>query len=381
MSELMATISTGCMNVNFRKDDGTHCKNYIMLNEWDDFELSGEINYDKNLLKNNERIYDPDYEIIEISQNNKSEYCIENGPYLISDLTIKIKRSAIGDHVNLIDFFNKISIILNLGIDCIKFSLLDNLMLCKLMGKTIKEYDDTIELPLILFNLGKPHPLVGSKIPVFLLKYHAITLQFLSRESSLRPIGIHLCYQRYKLLPDINLKIPNQNLSELLLDIDHEIPNLDLFYLQFQEDKFFNNLDNKYRINFNHQTKILFIQLEKTGYDSDLFFDQIRRVKLYLNGMDPIIWDDQDGQIMKFRIYGNSFYAISLSPEFKSKKSIHKLFTAEENGYGINFSRIDRTDLELEFYTNIQPDMVTISALNINILGFYSGMLGFRYSN
>jgi hypothetical protein len=116
-------------------------------------------------------------------------------------------------------------------------------------------------------------------------------------------------------------------------------------------------------------------------YDQDYDFDKIKQIKLSLNGAKPIIWDNDEGEIMKFRICGQCIYAISLSPEFKSKKNIKKIFLGEECGYGINFSRIDNSFLSFDLYESISYTDVHISTFNVNIMRYMSGMCGKAYAN
>jgi len=378
-SELSAQIAVGSISMYFKDKDKKYREQYINRNDWNDFDMSGKIDYDysDNCNDNDDTcLYDKDnYEIVRtdfIYSNDDHEIRHEpvNDLAVLSDLVMVIKRSEIGDE-NINDILSR-QIYLKLeigGFDVMSLDMLMNLFLMKIFNRNIKEYDDYIEIPLILFDFNKNNKLTNRKLPLFTLTHHQVQIKIKGLNKSISS-GFKYC----------KYKVP---LSKVYNN-DRLLHSLETFIIETQTLMYIKS--DVYKLSFNHPCKIILVKFlnscnDDDYYDQDYDFDKIKQIKLSLNGAKPIIWDNDEGEIMKFRICGQCIYAISLSPEFKSKKNIKKIFLGEECGYGINFSRIDNSFLSFDLYESISYTDVHISTFNVNIMRYMSGMCGKAYAN
>ncbi len=386
-SETIAEFGIGAQNRNFIDDFKNPRKCYIKKDEWDDFELSSEINYDyeeeireKNYFASN----DMNVKIIEsddvhISQQTFRLVLKEQNigrHYVVSDLTLKIRRSDIGD-ANIMDIFeySKIEFGANeMLIISINFSV--NMFLAHIHNKKIKEYDDVIEIPLVIFEMNNQDKF-GGKFPLSITEHgHPKICLYMHNVSPLKQVKFS--YKCFYLNDDANANM-NDNMNANMNDN----VGVTMFMLQSQNIcTIFDDQCKIIKLPFNNQCKVLLLRFSR----NDVFMcDQIKTVYLSLNKALPIVWNDEDGEIMKFRIYGENIYVVSLSPEFKSKKSLHKIISRREHGYGINFSRHESADLFVELYDdsllNNSKVWMTVETFNVNLMRFVSGMFNTVYVN
>lgn len=366
--------SLGAMNY-YVNNGNKQIRPYIVKSEWSDFELSSEINTDDNLYNIDNKNYDnyDNYEIIEtdfiypsddITNCNIINYNIPYGYFMLSNLVMRIKRSELGDK-NVLNTLKHVKLELNIGGTTItKMYFMTNLFIAKMLNRNIKEYDDIIEIPLTLFNMNKYDKRFESKLPICLIKYNDVCVKIYGID---KHISIGLKYRQYESTLQTNT-------------------HCELFIIQIQEIRFILCEQERYKLNFRHPCKIIIIRLFNTINNihdtsiNDLDGDKIKTIGLSLNMFEPITWNNDDGEIMKYRIGNDMFYAISLSPEFKSSKHIKKMFKSTETCIGIDFSRQDRAHLIIDFYeNNLSYEYVQISTMNVNIIRYMTDMCGIVY--
>lgn len=239
----------------------------------------------------------------------------ENGPYVLSDLVMKLRRSEIGDDCNVVNLFNMACIVCDIfsrpnsneknyySHDISRISFIANLFLAKLINKEIKEYDDIIEIPIVIFDINKSlknrNCNFGNKYPVCLIKDCVIRISIVCEFTV--PINISFSYRRY------NVKSA----------LDYEKLDYDCICIETCESLIISNNDTNSRL-MGTKCKILLFSCFKE-YDP-LEFDIIEQIRLYLDGKEPIVWNDRDGDIIKMKIEDRYVYAVSLCPQIRSKK-------------------------------------------------------------
>lgn len=384
------------------RDGNARESTWIEKNNWDNFDICDEINHSEHLETNTFLDESNEYEIINIRERvgnsshhgkkNNVTYYIKSGPYIASNLTMKINRTDIDDMENIFYLFKfcRFQLLVS-GMITFDLDFVTNLFLIKLLNRSIREYDDIIEIPLILFDLNKQNETYGSKLPsvdasdkcalpIFLLHNDDVTLRIINYN---KDIKMNLTYHCHKLN---NNNLEKYSRTLLLHNLQKIYDSTEFWTIECQNycTKISNtiNYSHGYEIKFKHICKLLFIRFDQDDvnknkiYDSDLCCDFIKKISLSLNKTNTISWDNEDGEILMFRFLGNYVYVISLSPEFKSKKNIKKILLGEEHGIGINFSNIGTAILNMEFYTNansVPYDNIHISVLNVNIMCFYNG--------
>lgn len=354
-SEKIALTAKGAQNIWFTNA-------YVEKSTWDD-QIT---DYCYNFENDTSSIYnDDDYEIYEsepylYKSNNRFCHIIKFDHVLISDLRIKIKLNQYYLEEKDKDKLLDLTLYFDTGGSCVNMlSMNNNLLLAHILGKKKKEYDTTIELPIIFFDMEKNY--FDGKFPLFLARYHEIRIHVYDYADIIKN-GVIFQYRRYKMNHVSNTeKICLQSM---------------IIQSQYTGRDDFRGIDAKYKLYFNHICKLLIINFFKINS----LESGVLQVKLSLDGADPIIWDDDE--IIKCTLFGNTYYIISLSPESKSKKSIWKLFSNKVAGYGINFSRIDRAEISFEFSSSaFHCEHIQVTALNLNIMRYFSGQVGTAYSN
>lgn len=115
-------------------------------------------------------------------------------------------------------------------------------------------------------------------------------------------------------------------------------------------------------------------------------FVNIESIKLHLNGLPPIVFNDIEDEIIHFNIRGRHFYGISLCSEFKNIESINKYFSCKTRAKnlklnsGINFSRIDKIVVEFNADYDLNGVVCVVYNINLNVARLMSGMCGTAYS-
>ena len=130
-------------------------------------------------------------------------------------------------------------------------------------------------------------------------------------------------------------------------------------------------IDNLYKINFSLINKFLIIKIITDDYD----LLNIQSINLYLNGTSPINFNIYQDEIHEMSLFDNKYIIISLSPSFKNISELqNNLRRGNINQYGIDMSRIDKTQLEInDISSNTDID---ICSVYINIVRVMSGMMG-----
>lgn len=355
-SEIIATSAKGAMNTYFMKSNIGEI--YIPKSKWDDYDINYPDNYD---FDNSDNDIDDSYEIVNsdmiIPYRSEIEYEITYDYVLISDLRIKIKLNHydIGNnymnkllHINL--YFYVCGSIVS------AFTMEINLLLANILEKNKKELDEFIELPIVFFDLEKNK--FSNKFPLFLMDHSNIKIK-IDNLDEIADNGIIITYKKY-------------NYKKLIITDIINILEFVIIQIQFHSERF-KNIGSIYRLPFNGICKMLIIKF----FGINTLEDNIRRIKITLaENSSPIIWDYD--KIIRYNMYGNIYYCIPLSPEIQSKKGTKKLLSNKnENGYGINFSRIDQPKISFDYYyNNFYCDCLEITALNLNILRCLGGLAG-----
>lgn len=349
-SEAIVKISRGSMNNYFKNSSG---EIYIPKSEWDNYDLK----YIEDSDLNKDDDISDDYEIIDsdilFPKNSEVRCDIRYEDILISDLKIKIKIDDYDKDLNNNNLLNNKLLFYIGGSIVMELSMEINLLLAKLSEKNKKEYDDLIEIPVVLFDLQKNKL---KKFPLFLVNYQVVSIVIkITDNDSIIKNGVIFSYRKYK----CNKSNSAINISSI------EYPIIQTQNIQ----KILSNGCRQIKLdNLNSICQMLIIKL----VDNNTFEDSIKKIILSLCDCDPIIWEDDE--IIKYNICGNILYCIPLSPDIKSKKRMKKIFNNNENGYGINFSKIDKSILTFEFYCDNSYDYIlSLTALNLNIIRIVGG--------
>jgi hypothetical protein len=353
-SELIATCALGAQNVYFRETG------YIPKTEWNEYALNKELKSAELDLKN----YDPREELRYVTETivldpnsykpNEVYFSLPLFPVAKSDFItnvwLQIDLSSFNE--TIIDDLLTMSISFTQGGGRIlREHMIPNLFYAHIFKKKIKENDQSLLIPISIFDL---YP--DQCVPLYNTQWHEDRI-YINHGINPLPNQLRLIYDERR-----------------FADPRDTPPTAYEFYVvqsQFHGSKMVRN-GEKIPLDFNHIVKFLVIHLERDY--------QITQVSLSLNKKDPIIWLAEE--LLQFDVYGHVVYAVPLVPNMTSFKETRKLFKKTEfDGLGINFSRLDSSDLEIS--TDL-PDneqyIANVYAVNSNIQRTMSGMTGIVYS-
>lgn len=330
---------------------------YIPKNERDNFDLyeCDDIYEDKRQL-----FYDPEY----TTQNSpvmkgKVSYKItESEPCVLSDLVMKITKSEIGYDYSVNDIIRDFSAVTfyvenRPGRQFFNVDITTNLFLAKLLDKKIKEYDDTIEIPIVAFDISKSFKESkynwGNKFPICLVENSTVTIH-------LFPIilrNVSFSYRRYNVKSNIDYK--NIFYECVCIETDHrKIRANDIFNLWC----------------YDRGSKIRMLLFTCHDHNIMADFDLIEQIQLFSEDREPIYRNDLDGDIIKMKIGKNMCYAISTCSHVKSKKDMIKLFTSDESHNGFNLLN---SKMYIKTYNQKNVYNINIVSIETTILRFLNG--------
>lgn len=282
----------------------------------------------------------------------------------ISDLYLVYKKSDFEFTINKYKD-TCISLIIG-GSQIYILSLFYIMIIANMIDKKIKEFDDEIKIPLVLFDLSKYNSSLGNKFPLFAMKYHEVSITIVDGF----PItDARIEYRKYKLK-----QTHIRGIS--VYDISYELAMLDPqrgFTTQFNNEFLYNiNMGNQYC-----PAKLLIIHdKENTNY-----LNPIEEIQL-IHHNKTYTWNYDRGEIMKLKIFDKIAYIISLDPEYRSVKQLKnmvKKFNSWNKNNGIVFSKDDK--ITIKFATDNDPtnNYILIYEMRYNIGRFMSGMFGKAY--
>lgn len=363
MSDIVAQIAIGAQNSYFNSS-------YISKNKWDDEYLKKSLTDKLFEYDDSMDFREPiTYELQIKNSPTKKVFTIEHNikdTCEISDLRL---------HIKLTDFNNSIrnhilnwSIELIIGGMCInRIDMITNLFLCKATKKKIKETDEELIIPIILFDISS-----YTKFPLYLLYWHEVSIHI---DTQNEQFELSMFVDKYYVDSDVDPK---------------KYPDIQCAMCQTQLDNFENVRELKYM--FNHPTQFIYFV-----FDSEDIFTQpqLNKIFLYLNNLDPIRWEAYLDEIIHIKIFDKIIYVISLIPDIRVMKDIRKMFkelkhseiktqnkTKFDIPAGINFSRIDKMKISFEFDDNaIENVSGTVGAINLNMQRFIRGMCCVAFCN
>ena len=353
-SEDLAFVAKGAMKSEYKFKENWH--NHYIENE-----LKNDFNKNSSIKYKSEDINKGKKKVKGIYNEKEFKYVfqIPQEKIKIFNFYLKIKLLNFNQNINeIINLESFIEIIAN-GNTVSKNKLEAEILLAKIKGKKIICNDKYIILPLILTDL-----FCKKKFPIYLLKYS--------------PFNINLCGK--KLVTDITL-IYNYIYKEKY-NIDSQ-KNL-LWNILITNQKFYNYLGS-FKINESGPTKMLFFNINLPGIlkEENLINPEIYEIRLFLNNLKPIIYNELQGDILKLKLFNKTYFGISLSPNYIYKSDIKKIFDedliSEKSNYGINFSRI--VDTRVEFDSNCPLNEALISTIKIgtNSITFSNGIVFIKY--
>lgn len=364
MSDILAQIAVGAQNSYFNSS-------YISKNKWDE-------EYLRNSLT--DKLYDYDesmdfrepltYELQMKGTGTKKVFTIEHtikDTCEISDLRLHIKltdfNSSIRNHIL------NWSIDLNIGGSRVdNMDMITNLFLCKAMKKKIRETNEELIIPIILFDVSS-----YAKFPLYLLYWHEVSININTQNE---PFELSMFVDKY------------------YIDVDPEkSTRFECALCQTQLWKF-ENTDELKNIRFEHPTQFMYVV-----FDSEDIFTQpqLSKIFLHLNGLEPIRWETYLDEIICVKLFDKIICIVSLISDIRTIKDIRKMFKEIKHNIiktqnktkfdipaGINFSRIDKTNISFEF-NNSECDNSNVSGrigvMNLNIQRFMQGMCENAFCN
>lgn len=277
-----------------------------------------ELQFEDNLRYNDDIVYDEEnYEIEHVrlpsiltkyyDDQYENRCSIPYDNVCISDLVLVCKKSDIEcNTMNIFDRFET-QLIIN-GSRILQLQLIINLVMAKLIDKEIKEIDNEIYIPLVLFNIGKYNELDGNKFPLYRFKDKRITIYFRWFNGKIKS-DMRIEYRKYKLKCVSNPTI-----------MFNEIHN-DLILVK-PKCHFSQSIDNLYiydRYDIGAPSKFLIIY----DLDDDSLMNTLEEVHLN-HGHKSKSWYSNEGEIMKLKLFGRIVYMISLIDGYKSIKKMKK---------------------------------------------------------
>lgn len=353
MSDIVAQISRGAQNNYFNAS-------YISKNEWDDEYLRQSLT-DK--LYGHDKYMDfrepTTYKISpqQISKNIVHFEIIpkDSNPCEISNLRLHIKLNNFNESLRTHILHIGIKLIIG-GSYIIEMPMITNLFLCKIMKKKIKDTDEELIIPLVLFDMSS-----HDKFPLYRLTWHSIKIEI----SDIKCFDISLFVDKY------DVETSNEKpFTSIICQTQYNI---------------FNNMKTVF---FNHPVQFMCIELD----DEDVFTQRkISKISLSLNGFSPIVWDSYRDEILYVKIFDKIISFVSFIPNIKTIKDIRKMFkeikVERMNNKkfdirsGINFSRIDKSNISFETDEITNNKFRTITGINLNIMRFTHGMCAIAFAN
>lgn len=172
-----------------------HNDEYIDLKDIDQFNISDSIIVESDVI---------------LPENDIYTFTMENENVVVSDLFLIISHQDYD-----FDNFNILGSRIRLQIDnCIVYEIdMDvNLVMAKIVGKKIKQYDNIIEIPIIFFDLEKS--LIYNKYPLF-----NTTTQNIKIFLPLTNCSLSLKYKKYYIYEEK----PQQSIFNPIIQIHKEI--------------------------------------------------------------------------------------------------------------------------------------------------------------
>lgn len=360
MSDIIAQIAVGMQNSYFQTS-------YISKNKWDDLYLKKSLNdksygYDETM-----DFREPEtYELQKKGSGITKIFTIEHtkkDTYEISDLRLRVKLTDFNSSIRN-STLNWIAELYIGGALVNRMDMITNLFLCKAMKKHIKETDEELIIPLILFDLSS-----CDKFPIYLMGMHEVSIRICTRDE---PFELSMFVEKYYI--DAEPKKYKKLTSAIC---------------QTQLWNFENNNELK-NIRFYHPSQFMYMV-----FNSDDIFTQpqISKIFLHLNNQEPIKWDTYLDEIIHIKVFDKIICIVSLISDIRTIKDIGKMFkeikynivkTQNQIKFdipaGINFSRIDKIKISFEFDDNDTSNVSgTIGIVNLNIQSFMHGMCGVAY--
>ena len=367
-SELFASIALGTVN-------NAHKGKYIMRENWEKLEYD---DIEKELMKEQENLekmdskLNYDYVAEEKVVQLKNNYQFNIGDsHWAKDFYLKIYNNDINE--SIFDHIKDWIVSMNIGGQTLfSFNIITHILIAELKGRKIVYGEDYIKIPLIFIDLFG-----DTKLSTIAFPYHhtEITVSHRSKQSSFE-CKMELLFLDVRCL-DINKQ--SQKIEKLSSSREYLVMQKNITYWK-------SNFSSKNIFKFNGLGKLLFIRFIPKNNEF-ILEPSLTEIHLSFNGLNPMIFKEDD--FIRLSVLGETFYCISFFPNIKSKSALKNIFrqklksnrdNAKVHFSGINFSRIDTT--EINFIMDQVNDNydVEFNLITSNILRVVGGMAGLVYS-
>ncbi len=246
--------------------------------------------------------------------------------------------------------------------------LITNLIQQICLGYKINEYDNKLQIPLFSFHtfdtFKKDFKLNG--LPITALQYSEIKIALSYDTSFLIPMRLVVKYY-FMQLNSRSYMIRNY-FTFLIFQSQQS-----MYIVKYPIE------DIKFSYGFNHDVKFLMIYFDQES-SNDIEFNKpiISSINLNLDS-ETIRFTSED--ILTMEILGISMYLLPLYQELNSWEKISKCLKDPSNMPKsiINFSKIDKQSLSIQFENDYEECFIHIVCINMNGIVIHNGMVSLLY--
>ena len=375
--DIAGKLSEGVLNKYFENGDQYYASKdksseYQLIDELDENKLKEELCEANYFVNNNTNIF-----FEEKTDYLKSNICLyELGGICCQNFCINGLYYNIIDDIILEFYFNEYennyhdllttNIKFSIGGNNINGTMIKmeyNILLCELMGKKMVIENNTVKINSCHFEQLKNNFQKNNKIyqcngfPLFVAMFHNLSIDIFS---NIPNIGMIIKHR----------KINNQNYIEEMQGKDYEFPIIGI--REINDINIINSISQNLCINLIGKFMIIKLKCE----DDSLI--NLHQINLFLNKLSPIEYNIYLDEIKELNMFENRYFIISMSPLFKNIKDLsNNLKNGNIGKYGINFSRMDNINIEInDIKDNIKID---ICFFYLNIVTLKSGMIGGKF--
>lgn len=344
---------------------------YTPMDTWEEHNFINDINESENILTNDD--YDLDQIQDEIIDTQLISVKLDK---VVNKLRITTINNLISD-TKIIFIFKNFNMTTNQKMDILNtqinvsiggseitcFTLVENIVLAHLINKNLVDEGDKLIIPLILFN-----EYAHGRFPAWLLCFHELNINitnYLDPETE-----VYFEYHQH---------ILSSKFTNNLLPLTVIVPQ---YYPITASVKNKNYVSIECR--FNLLVKCILIRFIPNDLDDNSMSlinpetPIIDRIELIADNKDPLVFTNNE--LLQVDFMGIKIYVVPLTPELKNWETTSEYLTSSKySGNGVNFSRIDRVDMDIYLEQEFTGDCV-VEAYYHNIQKFMSGMSGLAFS-
>jgi hypothetical protein len=229
-------------------------------------------------------------------------------------------------------------------------------------------------------NKNIPEKYKYKGLPVKLLAYHQVSVWIDMSNQYIKTLKYSIICNGY------NYSTDHFNYHFKTIQNKDGDPEVVLFPLM-ENQTIIENIKIKHELYFNNITKAILIYYSPLTYQSIDQIPIIEKITLSTENIDLLYFEAND--LLDIDIFGIKMYVLPLSKEFSDLEHINQAFSSTGNvlkelsSSGVNFGRIDKVYLHIDFYNDSEPPdnyIINISAISLNYLTIVSGMCGKAYA-